>query len=358
MALPWARPGWMSAAGETSVFGHLASGGETARSTDPASAAEAPGSTALSASGETSVFGDMPRFGETSGRSDGSRFGETSYGEPPSFGEISRSGMHDAGTHVPTPPPRSHAVFERPVLGLPPAGRGREWRELKPPSGLLDQIAEIGPAPENLPQVPAVQPKGPIAIVSSMDERPHRPVDAILSLGANLGDALWSLRSAIEDLRRTDGIVVDAVSPLARSAPMGPVEQGDYFNAVVQIRTNLSARELLHVVQQIEDRHGRSREQRWGPRTLDIDVVTYDTLLDVDDELELPHPGAHRRAFVLVPWAAFSPDAFLPGLGGGNVSILAERAPDRDGIRWLALGWETGTIATSGAVPKAAASAF
>jgi dihydroneopterin aldolase/2-amino-4-hydroxy-6-hydroxymethyldihydropteridine diphosphokinase len=83
-----------------------------------------------------------------------------------------------------------------------------------------------------------------------------------------------------------------------------------------------------------------------------VDLIAYDTLLAADDELEIPHPRAHERAFVLVPWATLSPDAFLPGLAGGAVSVLAEQAPDRDGVRWLALDWLTIPVALSGALPK------
>ena len=74
-------------------------------------------------------------------------------------------------------------------------------------------------------------------------------------------------------------------------------------------------------------------------RTLDIDIVLYGSVLAVTDDLELPHPRAHERAFVLQPWAQIAPDAVLPGLGGGPVAALAATAPDRDGIRWLALDW-------------------
>lgn len=168
--------------------------------------------------------------------------------------------------------------------------------------------------------------------------RPASAVRAVLALGGNVGDVRATLRGAVADLGALDGVEVVAVSPLARTAPVGP-DQDDYDNAVVVVRTTLSPRELLRATSAIEDAHGRVRTERWGPRTLDIDVVTVDGVDSADPELELPHPRAHDRAFVLVPWAHVEPGAVLGGLGGGSVAALAQTAPDRDGIRWLALDW-------------------
>jgi dihydroneopterin aldolase / 2-amino-4-hydroxy-6-hydroxymethyldihydropteridine diphosphokinase len=174
-----------------------------------------------------------------------------------------------------------------------------------------------------------------------LDEVPPVPVDAVLALGSNLGAPQSTLRTAVEDLGALDGVEVVAVSPLARTAPVGGPDQPDFLNAVVLVRTTLSARALLHAAQSVEAKHGRERHERWGPRTLDVDLITYDSTLAVTDDLELPHPRAHQRAFVLQPWAQVAPDAVLPGLGGGPVAALAATAPDRDGIRWLALDWMT-----------------
>jgi dihydroneopterin aldolase/2-amino-4-hydroxy-6-hydroxymethyldihydropteridine diphosphokinase len=186
----------------------------------------------------------------------------------------------------------------------------------------------------------------------SLDAPPLWPADAILGLGANLGDALGTLRQAIESLRSVPGIEVIGVSPLARTKPVGATDQPDFFNAVVAIRTALSPRALLYTVQGIEEQNGRDRAVVWGPRTLDIDIIAFDTLLAGDEELEIPHPRAHERAFVLLPWAALSPDAFLPGLDGGAVAVLAARAPDRGGVHWLALDWLTLPVSLTGALPK------
>jgi dihydroneopterin aldolase/2-amino-4-hydroxy-6-hydroxymethyldihydropteridine diphosphokinase len=224
------------------------------------------------------------------------------------------------------------------------------------------ELAEQAPAEESqawasgptlVPEVARVDAADPSHCpATSLDDPPLWPTDVILSLGANLGDALGTLRQAIDSLRSVPGIEVIGVSPLARTKPVGFVDQPDFFNAVVAIRTTLSPRALLHTVQGIEEQYGRDRAQPAGPRTLDIDIVAFDTLLDGDEELEIPHPRAHERAFVLLPWATLSPGAFLPGLDGGAVAVLAGRAPDRDGVHWLALDWLTLPVSLTGALPK------
>jgi dihydroneopterin aldolase/2-amino-4-hydroxy-6-hydroxymethyldihydropteridine diphosphokinase len=202
--------------------------------------------------------------------------------------------------------------------------------------------AGIGPASEE----PAEVTEGEI-VLDRLDERPPGPVDVVLALGANLGPAAQTLRSAVDELTLTAGVEVTQVSPLARTAAVGGPEQPDYLNAVVLARTTLAPRELLRACQGIENAHGRERREHWGPRTLDIDIVVYDSVLAVTDDLELPHPRARQRAFVLQPWAQADPEAVLPGLGGGPVAMLADTAPDRDGVRWLALDWLTDPISTT-----------
>lgn len=182
-----------------------------------------------------------------------------------------------------------------------------------------------------------------------LDEVPAEPVEVVLALGANLGDPQATLRAAVVDLDRISGLQITDVSPLARTAAVGGPEQPDYLNAVVVARTNLAPRGLLHACQAIEYAHGRTREEHWGPRSLDIDIITYGPLTAAAEDLEVPHPRAHERAFVLEPWSQLKPDAVLPGLGGGPVAQLAATAEDRQGIRWLALDWLTES--NSGADP-------
>jgi len=145
---------------------------------------------------------------------------------------------------------------------------------------------------------------------------------------------------AIRDIGAVPGIEVDNISPLARTAPVGLTGQPDFFNAVILVQTRLSARQLLRVLQMVEQLHGRMRTSRWGPRCLDLDLISYGSLVAQDGQLTLPHSRAWQRAFVLVPWAQISPEAVLPGPRGGAVARLAEVAPDLGGVRWLSPNWK------------------
>ncbi|MFS0706391.1 2-amino-4-hydroxy-6-hydroxymethyldihydropteridine diphosphokinase, partial [Cellulomonas sp. 179-A 9B4 NHS] len=188
-------------------------------------------------------------------------------------------------------------------------------------------------------------------LTDELDRAPAQPVETVLALGANLGPAQETLRQAVSDLAAVPGLDVVAVSPLARTASVGGPDQPDYLNAVVLARTTLAPRDLLRAVHAVEQRHGRERLEHWGPRTLDIDIVVHGTTLAVTDDLELPHPRAHERAFVLEPWAQVDPEAVLPGLGGGPVAQLAATAPDRDGVRWMALDWLTAPVPAASPEP-------
>ena len=138
---------------------------------------------------------------------------------------------------------------------------------------------------------------------------------SFLSLGSNLGDRLDHLSKAVTALAKQPKIKVIKVSSVYQTKPVGGPEQDDYLNAVVKIQTELSAHELLAVTQSIENNEGRVREVRWGPRTLDIDVLTYDDLISTDEKLTLPHPRISERAFVLVPFFEIDPQATISGLG-------------------------------------------
>jgi dihydroneopterin aldolase/2-amino-4-hydroxy-6-hydroxymethyldihydropteridine diphosphokinase len=168
----------------------------------------------------------------------------------------------------------------------------------------------------------------------ALDLQPVEPVTAVLALGTNLGDREGILRAAVAELDEVAGVRVDAVSPVVETDPVGGPDQPDYLNAVVLLTTRLAAGDLLAVCQRIEAGHGRERSVRWGPRTLDIDLIRYGDLLSDDPALELPHPRAGQRAFVLAPWLAVDPQAWLPSLAGRRpVAPLLLQAPDRTGLR-------------------------
>lgn len=209
---------------------------------------------------------------------------------------------------------------QEPAAALPPT--------VQPPA------AAVSPAPAEEQEQPA---RGP-----DLHATPEQPVPVVIALGGNVGDVRSTLRAVVADLRALPGLSVEDVSPLARTAAVlapDAVAQPDYLNAVVLATSTLSPLGLLESLQGLEDAYGRRRAVRWGERTLDLDLVVYDGVTSTDPELTLPHPRASERAFVLVPWAQVAPDAFLPGLGGGPVAALAETAPDRGGVRWLALDW-------------------
>jgi 2-amino-4-hydroxy-6-hydroxymethyldihydropteridine diphosphokinase len=134
---------------------------------------------------------------------------------------------------------------------------------------------------------------------------------AVLSIGSNLGDRLGFLRQAVVGFAD----VLVAASPVYETAPWGVTDQDDFLNAVLIVSGPLTEWEWLRRGQALEDASGRVRERRWGPRTLDVDVVTVDGVVSEDPSLRLPHPGAFERATVLVPWLDVEPGAVLPGHG-------------------------------------------
>jgi 2-amino-4-hydroxy-6-hydroxymethyldihydropteridine diphosphokinase len=133
---------------------------------------------------------------------------------------------------------------------------------------------------------------------------------AVLSLGSNIGDRVGHLQGAVDALAERVDIV--SVSGVYETAPVGGPVQDDFLNAVVIIETTLAPYDLLALCQQVEAAHDRVREVRWGPRTLDVDIIAIDGVALDDAELTLPHPRAHERAFVCVPWVEVEADAALP----------------------------------------------
>jgi 2-amino-4-hydroxy-6-hydroxymethyldihydropteridine diphosphokinase len=138
---------------------------------------------------------------------------------------------------------------------------------------------------------------------------------AVLGLGANLGDPREALRAAVAGLAALEGSEVVAVSALWRTAPVGGPEQPEYTNAVVLLRTALDPHALLEAAQRLEAAADRVRGLRWGPRTLDVDILDVEGVRSTDPVLTVPHPRAHERSFVLAPWEQVDPDWILAPTG-------------------------------------------
>lgn len=153
---------------------------------------------------------------------------------------------------------------------------------------------------------------------------------AALALGSNVGDSSATLQGAVDALAAAPGVEVLAVSHVVETDPVGGPDQDDYLNAVVLVATSLEPLRLLDVAQGVEEMFGRTREVRWGPRTLDVDLLAFDDLVLASERLDLPHPRAHERGFVLVPWFDVDPEGVIPGRG-----CIAEllRNVDREGVR-------------------------
>ncbi len=147
----------------------------------------------------------------------------------------------------------------------------------------------------------------------------------VLALGSNLGDRLANLQGAVDAVFCPPELTFVAVSPVYQTQPVGGPPQADYLNAVVTATTAVPARTVLQLAQGVEKAFHRTREVRWGPRTLDVDIIVCGDEVSDDPELTLPHPRAHERAFVLLPWLDVDPDAALPG--SGRVADLLAAVP-------------------------------
>jgi 2-amino-4-hydroxy-6-hydroxymethyldihydropteridine diphosphokinase len=146
---------------------------------------------------------------------------------------------------------------------------------------------------------------------------------AVIALGANIGNPMENLEIAISLLRESTEVI--SVSSIYKTAPVGGPAQPDYLNAVCIIESELPALDLLSLLHGIEKSLGRERSERWGPRTIDLDLIQFGGILSKSTELELPHPRAHERRFVLEPWLEIDADAVL--LSHGRVDQLLAQLP-------------------------------
>ena len=141
---------------------------------------------------------------------------------------------------------------------------------------------------------------------------------AYVGLGANLGEPSQTIGQAFKALDALPGTRLKSRSPLYRSSPIGQADQPDFINAVAELRTSLTAGELLAALLEIESRHGRERSFRNAPRTLDLDLLLHGDEVMASERLTLPHPRMHERAFVLKPLLDIAPDIEIPGHGAAR----------------------------------------
>jgi len=160
-------------------------------------------------------------------------------------------------------------------------------------------------------------------------------VVAYIGIGSNLDSPLRHAEAAVRDIEALDRVTVQACSRWYRSTPVGPPGQPDYINGVVEVFTDLDAGALLLALQEIENRHGRERKQRWGPRTLDLDILLYGNRIIATADLQVPHRQLSRRNFVLYPLADIVPQLVLPG--GTTLSQLVANVSS-EGIVALSQG--------------------
>jgi 2-amino-4-hydroxy-6-hydroxymethyldihydropteridine diphosphokinase len=165
------------------------------------------------------------------------------------------------------------------------------------------------------------------AVLPPRPQRLRPVVPVVLAFGSNLGDREAAIRGALSDIGAVPGIHIDAVSPLVETLALKPdgVDQSApaYLNAVAIVQTILEPHALLEALNAIEHEHGRVRVERWGDRTLDIDIIDFAGREIADERLTLPHPRAWERGFVLAPWLAIDPDAEIVGRGRVDTLLAA-----------------------------------
>ena len=150
---------------------------------------------------------------------------------------------------------------------------------------------------------------------------------AYIGFGSNIGDRLKHIQNAIHALSKTEGIVLEQISSIYKTAPVGYEKQGEFLNGVAAIQTSLSPLPLLHTLKDIETAVGRQRRLRWGPREIDLDILIYGDLCAQTEELVIPHPEMHLRRFVLVPLVEIAPNLVHPAFQE-TVQILLSRLKD------------------------------
>ncbi|MCF8720887.1 2-amino-4-hydroxy-6-hydroxymethyldihydropteridine diphosphokinase [Nitrospina gracilis] len=151
---------------------------------------------------------------------------------------------------------------------------------------------------------------------------------AIIGIGSNMGDAPGHCREAIDRMRAHPALTLRAASSLYQTQPYGKTDQDWFINAVAQVETDLSPADLLKTLLGIEKEMGRERREKWGPRTIDLDLLLYDAEIIEEKDLQVPHPGIAERRFVLEPLAEIAPDRIHPTLNKSIADLLAEVQDD------------------------------
>ena len=146
---------------------------------------------------------------------------------------------------------------------------------------------------------------------------------AFIGAGANLGEPVRQIQRALGELEKSPGVRLGAVSSLYRTQPMGPVAQPPFINAVFSLECGISPQELLALLLSVEEKMGRIRRERWGPRVIDLDLLFFDEAIISEQGLEVPHPRLHERRFVLTPLVEIAPDVVHPILKKSAFDLLA-----------------------------------
>lgn len=158
-------------------------------------------------------------------------------------------------------------------------------------------------------------------------------------MGTNLGNRLKNLKLAIEFISAEEGVAVQTVSPVYETEPLGGPMQDPFLNACALLKTTLPPDALLSIMLKIEDKMGRIREEKWGPRLIDLDLLAYENAMINTPALELPHPRMAERDFVLIPLFDIAPDLLISGLDKTVRDILSARKPSPDVKLFLPSGW-------------------
>ena len=167
---------------------------------------------------------------------------------------------------------------------------------------------------------------------------------AYLSIGSNMGDREGLLKKSIELLNGYPDVLIQSVSSIYETDPVGFTDQPLFLNLAIKLKTSLSPQALLSIMQEVENNLERKRVQKWGPRTIDLDILLYNSVSIQTEELTIPHPRMLERAFVLIPLCEIAPDDIYPENSISLHQVLCEQR-DKEGVRiWKKTDWEDASV--------------